>query len=52
MTDEALRDLAERTACELLGMSADEAFRLLDEGEFAGQAVESTLRSVQRLLVT
>jgi hypothetical protein len=50
MTDEQLHDLAERTAQELLAMSADDAFRLLDEGVFAGQGVEGTLRGLQRLL--
>lgn len=50
MTDEQLHDLAERTTQTLLGMSADDAFRLLDEGAFAGQGIEGTLRGLQRLL--
>lgn len=50
MTTEELQALAERTARELLGMSAARAFRLLDEGEFSGQAVEGTLRGLKRLL--
>ena len=50
MTIDELRLLAERTAQELLGMSAEEAFRRLDDGEFSGQAVESTLRGIKRLL--
>jgi len=50
MTAEELQALAERTARELLGMSAARAFRLLEQGEFAGQAVEGTLRGLKRLL--
>lgn len=50
MTREELEALADRTARELLGIPADEAFRLLESGELDGKAVEAPLRSIQRLL--
>jgi hypothetical protein len=50
MTEPELRQLAEHTARTLVGVSADEAFRMLEAGEFDGQTVESTLRGLQRLL--
>jgi hypothetical protein len=50
MTREELEALADRTARELLGVSADEAFKRLEAGEFDGQAVETPLRSIRRLL--
>jgi hypothetical protein len=45
-----LEALAEHTARELLSMSADEAFAMLDRGALSGEAVEGTLRGLRRLL--
>ncbi len=50
MTEDELRQLAEQTARALIGVSADEAFRMLEAGEFDGQGVESTFRGLNRLL--
>jgi hypothetical protein len=50
MTNAEIEALAERTAQELLAMSWPEALTLLDQGAFAGQGVEPTLRSLRRLL--
>ena len=46
------KQLAEQTAHELLGVSADEAFAMLDRGELRGQAAEPSLRALRWLIRT
>jgi hypothetical protein len=45
-----LQALADYTANQLLGVSAEEGFALLDSGELEGKASEWPLLAVQRLL--
>jgi hypothetical protein len=45
-----LEALAEHTARELLGVSADEAFAMLDRGELDGKAAEWPLLALRRML--
>ena len=45
-----LEALADRTAHELLGVSADEAFGMLDRGDLDGKAAEWHLLALRRLL--
>ena len=50
LTLEQLRTLAERTARELLGVSAEDAFAMLDQGELDGTLAGGTLTSLRWLL--
>jgi len=45
-----LEALADRSAHELLGVSADDAFCMLDRGELDGKAAEWHLLALRRLL--
>jgi hypothetical protein len=45
-----LEALAERTARELLGVSAVDAFSMLDRGDLDGKAAEWHLRALERLI--
>lgn len=45
-----LEALADHTAHELLGLSADEAFAMLERGELDGKAAEWSLLALRRLL--
>jgi hypothetical protein len=45
-----LEALAEHTAHELLGVSADEAFAMVDRGELDGKAAEWPLLALRHLL--
>jgi hypothetical protein len=44
--------LAERTAQELLGVSAAEAFAMLDRGELAGTVAESALEGIRFVMAS
>jgi hypothetical protein len=50
MTREDIEALAEQTAQELLGVSADEAFAMLDRGELDGTLAGGSLSSLRWLL--
>jgi len=50
MSREDVEHLAQETAQDLLGVSADEAFAMLDRGELEGTFASSALRSVRFLL--
>lgn len=50
LTRAEILELADLTARELLGVSADEAFSMLERGELDGKAVEGPLRSLLWLL--
>ena len=45
-----LEALADRSAQELLGVSADDAFSMLDRGDLDGKAAEWHLLALRRLL--
>jgi len=47
LTPEELDALAERTAQELLGIPATDAFAMLDRGELAGTMAESALEGLR-----
>lgn len=50
MSREDVVVLAERTARELLGVSVEEAFAMLDSGELEGTPAESSLRALRHLI--
>lgn len=50
LSKDELNELAEYTARQLLGVSAADAFAMLDKGGLDGKAVESPLRALRRLL--
>lgn len=50
LTRDGVIALAEKEAQELLGVSADEAFCLLDSGKLGSSLVESEFRALRALL--
>jgi len=50
MSRDDVEQMAEATARDLLGVSADEAFAMLDRGELDGTLASSALRSMRFLL--
>lgn len=50
MSREEILDLAERTAREMLDVSREDAFAMLDRGELEGTVAGGSLRSIRWLL--
>jgi len=52
MSREDVLILAERTARQLLDVSVEDAFAMLDRGELDGTAIESSLRAIRHLIAS